>query len=103
MQVFGMMHLVLDLKLGRICPPYQEQFLPTQVLLVNRNFSNVEVQNPTLNGSEPNIDRMFEGGNMKVTLLQVDNAFVVQSKNLYGSESSIDCSNGRVNPQPPTG
>ena len=61
---------------------------------VNRNFSDIEVQNRKLICSEPNIDRAFEGGNLRVSLLQVDNAFEVWSQNLYGSESSIDCSYG---------
>ena len=42
---------------------------------VNRMYSNIEVQNPTLNGSEPNIDRTFEGGNLKLILLQIDKFF----------------------------
>ena len=49
---------------------------------VNRNFRGIKVQNRTLSGSEPNIDRMFEGGNLKVSFLQVDNAFEVRKQNL---------------------
>ena len=56
---------------------------------VNRNFSGIEVQNRTLSGSEPNIDHTFEGGNLKLSLLQVDNAFEIRNQNLYGSESSV--------------
>ena len=41
---------------------------------VDRNFSNIKVQNQTLSGSEPNIDRTFEGGNLNMSLIQVDNA-----------------------------
>ena len=65
---------------------------------VKRNFSHIKVQNLTLNGSEPNINSKFEGGNLKVSLLY---AFEVWSQNFYGSESSIDPSYRRVNPQPP--
>ena len=66
---------------------------------VNRNFSGTEVQNETLSGTEPNIDCMFEGGNLKLSLLQIDNAFEVRNQNLYCSESSIDHSYRRVNLQ----
>ena len=69
---------------------------------VNRNFSGILVQNRIFSGSEPNTDCTFEGGNLKLSLLQVDNAFKVRNQNLYGSESSIDRSYGRVNPQLPT-
>ena len=67
---------------------------------VNRIYSNIEVQNRTLKGSEPNIDCTFEGGNLKLSLIQIDNAFEVRIQNLYGFESSIDCSYGRENPRP---
>ena len=69
---------------------------------VNRIYIDIEVQNRTLNGSEPNIDCMLEGGNLKLSLLQLDNAFEVRSQNLYGSKSSIDHSYGRENPRPLT-
>ena len=55
-----------------------------------------------MSGSEPNIECRFERGNLKLSVLQVDNAVEVRNQNLYGSESSIDRSYGRVNPQLPT-
>ena len=66
---------------------------------VNSMYSFIEVQNQTLNGSEPNIHRTFEGGNMKLSLLPIDNVFEVRRQNLYGSKSSIDCSYGSENLQ----
>ena len=67
---------------------------------VNRMHGEIEVQNQTLSGSEPNIDRTFEGGNMKLNLLPFDNVLEVRSQNLYGSKSSIDHLYGRENPGP---
>ena len=66
---------------------------------VNGNTTGIEVQNQNLSGSEPNFDCMFEEGNLKLSLLQVDNAVKIWNQNLYYSESSIDRSYGRVNPQ----
>ena len=57
---------------------------------VNEMHGDIEVENKTLRGSEPNIDRAFEGGNMKLSLLPFGNVLEVRSQNLYGSEFSIN-------------
>ena len=64
---------------------------------VNRMHSDIEVQNQTLNGSEPKIYHTFEGGNMKLSLLPFDNVLEIWGQNLYGSESSINYSYRRKN------
>ena len=75
---------------------------PNTGIPVNRILRDTEVQKQTLNGSETNFDCPFEGGNLKMSLLQIDNAFEVRSQNFCGSESSIDSSYRRENPQPLT-
>ena len=47
---------------------------------VNRMYSDIEVQSQTLHGSEPNFDSPFEGGNIKLSLLPVDNVLEVQGQ-----------------------
>ena len=56
---------------------------------VNRNFNSIKVQNRTLSGSEPNIAPMFEGGNLKLSLLQVDNVVEVRNQNFLQTLSYI--------------
>ena len=51
----------------------------------------IEVWNQSLYGTEPNIDRKFEGGNMKLNSLPLGNVLEIRNQNLCGSESNIDC------------
>ena len=49
-----------------------------------------EVRSQNLYGSEPNIDCVYEGGNVRLSGVPLNNTLEVRNENLYGSESSID-------------
>ena len=42
-------------------------------------------------GSESKIDRLYEGGNVKLIGIPQSKSVEVWDQNLYGSESNIDC------------
>ena len=48
------------------------------------------VRRQNLYGSEPNIDRVYEGGNVRLIGVPLNRTIEVRNQNLYGSESSID-------------
>ena len=92
-----------------LCPDvHVEDFAPSQmnlsiiIPLSIRSQDVPEVWSQNLCGSGSNIDRMFEGENMRLSGAIPCNTFGVQNQNMYGSKSSIDRLHDEGNPRATT-